>query len=132
MIRVRNRLTLPVPLFRLCAPVVAAAALTLAPASARAQLSTGHQPQPQSSMGDPTVDPHVPRTPTALQEKMAIQRNDERQRKLVADTEKLLALATQLKTDVDKTDKYMLSLEVIKRSEEIEKLAREIKDRAKN
>ena len=64
--------------------------------------------------------------------KMAAARNDERQKRLVADTEKLLALATSLKTDVDKTDKNILSLDVIRRTEEIEKLAKTIRERAKS
>jgi hypothetical protein len=69
--------------------------------------------------------------PPALQEKMAIQRNDERQKKLIADTDQLLALATELKAEVDKTDKYTLSLDVVKRTAEIEKLAKSIRERMK-
>ena len=67
-----------------------------------------------------------------IQEKQEKARNDERQKRLVADTEKLLALATQLHDDVGKTDKNILSLDVVKRSEEIEKLARTIKERMRN
>ncbi len=69
--------------------------------------------------------------PPALQEKMAMQRNDERQKKLIADTDQLLALATELKAEVDKTDKYTLSLDVVKRTAEIEKLAKSIRERMK-
>lgn len=58
-------------------------------------------------------------------------RNDERQKRLVSDTDKLLALATQLHDDVGKTDKNILSLDVVKRAEEIEKLARSVKERMK-
>lgn len=58
-------------------------------------------------------------------------RNDDRQKRLVADTDKLLALATQLHADVAKTDKNVLSMDVIRRSEEIEKLAHNIKERMK-
>ena len=81
-----------------------------------------------------TMEPSDSRSsgvPPALQEKMAIQRNDERQKRLVADTEQLLALATQLKDEVDKTDKHTLSLDVIKRTTEIEKLAKSIRERMK-
>ena len=48
------------------------------------------------------------------------------------DIEKLFDLATQLKTEVEKTDAVTtLSLVMVHRAEEIEKLARQIKDNAK-
>jgi HAMP domain-containing protein len=56
-------------------------------------------------------------------------RNDERQKRLEADTQKLLELATQLHDDVGKTNKNILSLDVIKRADEIERLAHEVKVR---
>ena len=65
------------------------------------------------------------------QEKQAKQRNDDRQRRLVADTERLLALATSLHEDVAKTNKNVLSLDVVRRADEIEKLARGVKERMK-
>jgi hypothetical protein len=63
--------------------------------------------------------------------KMANARNDERQKRLVSDSDKLLELATQLHNDVAKTDQHILSVDVVKRAEEIEKLARSVKDRMK-
>lgn len=70
------------------------------------------------------MDPHR----AEQQEKL---RNTDRQKRLVADTDKLLALATDLKQQVDKTDKEILSVDVIKRADEIEKLARSVKERMK-
>jgi hypothetical protein len=58
-------------------------------------------------------------------------RNSDRQKRLVADTEKLLALATDLKAQVDKSTKDTLSVDVIKKADEIEKLARSVKERMK-
>ncbi len=58
-------------------------------------------------------------------------RNSDRQKQLVADTNKLLSLATELKTEVDKTNKDVLSVDVIKKADEIEKLAKSVKDRMK-
>ena len=55
--------------------------------------------------------------------------NDERQKELVADTAKLLALAQQLQAEVDKSNKDQLSVSVVKKAEEIEKLARSVKDK---
>ena len=45
--------------------------------------------------------------------------------------DKLLALATELKTDVDKTNQNILSMDVIKKADEIEKLAHSVKERMK-
>ena len=66
-----------------------------------------------------------------MEEQMARNRNNDRQKRLMADTEKLLALATDLKEKVDKTDKNMLSVDVIKKADEIEKLAHSVKERMK-
>jgi hypothetical protein len=55
----------------------------------------------------------------------------ERQKKLAADTDKLLELAKQLKEQVDKTNKDVLSVQVVKKAEEIEKLARNMKGEMK-
>jgi hypothetical protein len=66
-----------------------------------------------------------------MEQQQAISRNNDRQKKLVSDTEKLLGLATELKQQVDKTDKNTLSVDVIKKAEEIEKLAHNVKERMK-
>jgi len=58
-------------------------------------------------------------------------RNTDRQKRLVADTEKLLSLATDLKAQVDKSTKDTLSVDVIKKADEIEKLAHSVKERMK-
>lgn len=58
-------------------------------------------------------------------------RNKERQEKLKADTEKLLQLATELKQYVDKTNENILSIEVIKKTDEIEKLAKSVREKMK-
>ena len=47
------------------------------------------------------------------------------------DTDKLLRLSVELKSYVDKSDENVLSLDVIKKAEEIEKLARSVKDKMK-
>jgi IS30 family transposase len=62
---------------------------------------------------------------------MAKKANQERQANLKKDTEKLLKLATELKDYVDKTNENMLSMEVIKKAEEIEKLAHSVRDKMK-
>jgi len=64
-----------------------------------------------------------------MQKDMAKRANKERQAALKRDTDKLLQLSTELKQYVDKSDENMLSLDVIKKPEEIEKLAHSVKDK---
>ncbi|MEO6982109.1 MAG: hypothetical protein ABI072_03220 [Edaphobacter sp.] len=54
---------------------------------------------------------------------------EERQAQLVADTNKLYELAQELKVEVAKSDKNTLSISVIKKATEVEKLARSLKER---
>jgi hypothetical protein len=74
-----------------------------------------------------TTDPNM----RHAQDEAAKQRNLDRQNRLVADTDKLLQLAQELKDDVDKTNKDPLPVTVAKKAEEIEKLAKSVKDRMK-
>jgi len=89
--------------------------------------SRGTPSNPFPSFGGNSDDPMTSR----MAEQQAHSRNIDRQKKLKTDTDRLLALATDLKEQVDKTDKNVLSIEVIKKAEEIEKLARSVKERMK-
>ncbi len=66
-----------------------------------------------------------------LERDMAKKANQERQAALRRDTEKLLKLATELKDYVDKTNENVLSFDVVKKAEEIEKLAHSVKEKMK-
>jgi hypothetical protein len=55
----------------------------------------------------------------------------ERQESLKKDTDKLFKLATELKDGVDKSTKDILSIEVVRKCEEIEKLSKSIKEKMK-
>ena len=57
--------------------------------------------------------------------------NAERRKQIAGDSAKLLQLATELKTAVDKTDKDVLSMTVIRKADEIERLARGVKEKMK-
>jgi hypothetical protein len=84
--------------------------------------------QPKTGVLDPNEpDPMAPHR----EQKQAELRNADRQKRLVADTDKLLALATDLKEQVDKSTKDTLSVDVIKKADEIEKLAHSVKERMK-
>lgn len=64
-----------------------------------------------------------------LQKEMAKKANRERQAQLQRDTDNLLKLATELKQYVDKSNENTLSLNVIKKADEIEKLAHSVKEK---
>ncbi len=55
----------------------------------------------------------------------------ERAAQLKNDTDKLLKLSVELKAYVDKANENVLSLDVIKKADEIEKLAKSVKDKMK-
>ncbi len=62
---------------------------------------------------------------------LAKKANLARQAALKTDTDKLLNLAEELKQDVEKSNENVLSLDVVKKAEEIEKLARSVKEKMK-
>ena len=78
--------------------------------------------------------PNEPTDPMQRQrlEKMEKARNTDRQKHLVQDTDKLLALAKELKEEVDKSNQDTLSVDVVKKAGEIEKLAKSVKDRMRS
>lgn len=72
----------------------------------------------------PSDNPNLPSP-----EKRALEENEKDIKKKV---EKLYQLATELKAEVEKTDSSkVLSLALLKKTEEIEKLARDIRNRSK-
>jgi predicted nucleic acid-binding Zn-ribbon protein len=83
-------------------------------------------PMPQGQQPEPE-DP----AKAKLERELARKANQERQAALKRDTDKLLKLATELKDYVDKTNQSVLSLEVVKKAEEIEKLAHSVKEKMK-
>lgn len=86
------------------------------------------QPTPPSL---PSVNPGDTGVPPDMEQNLAKLRNTERQKQLVSDTQKLLALAQELKADVDKSTKDTLSVDVVRKADEIEKLAHSVKEKMK-
>jgi hypothetical protein len=74
-----------------------------------------------------------PDNPWSQQQKrdMVKKQNEQRQQDIKKDTDQLLELATELKQYVDKTNENIISLDVIKKAEQIEKLAKNVKDKMK-
>ena len=84
------------------------------------------------------VDPQFGRrrnemTPDELQRERDRVRamNKERHQRIKQDTDKLLQLATELKQYVDKTNENILSVEVLKKTDEIEKLTKSVREKMK-
>ena len=77
--------------------------------------------------------PQTPRQPSEAERKMEHEQqkklNQERQAELKRDTDKLLQLATQLKQAVDKSNENTLSLDVMRKAGEIEKLAKSVREK---
>ena len=66
-----------------------------------------------------------------IEKDMAKKANAQRQAEIRRDSEQLLKLATELKQYVDKSNENLLSIEVVRKSEEIEKLAHSVKEKMK-
>jgi hypothetical protein len=89
------------------------------------------QSQPQLPPRDPTTPEDEDEARARLTNEMAKKAAKERVAAIKHDTDKLLKLSVELKQSVDKSDENVLSLDVIKKAEEIEKLARSVKEKMK-
>ncbi len=67
-----------------------------------------------------------------MQERMAREANTKRQQDIRDDTEKLFQLASELKAAVDKSNEHVLSLDVVRKADEVEKLAKKVKEKMKD
>jgi hypothetical protein len=67
-----------------------------------------------------------------MAEKTRLARNVDRQKRLVSDTQRLLTLANELKTEVASSGTETITPEMLRQMDEIEKLARSVKDRMRN
>ena len=66
-----------------------------------------------------------------MQDRMVHEANKKRQQDIREETDKLFQLATELKAAVDKTNENLLSLEVVRKADEVEKLAKKVKEKMK-
>jgi hypothetical protein len=72
-------------------------------------------------------DPHQ-----LLQQELTTRVVADRQSQLRLDTEKLVALTAELKQHVDNAGANILSMDVIKKAQEIQKLAKSVQDKMRN
>ena len=63
-----------------------------------------------------------------MQRRSQSQRDKKRFEEMKRDSQKLLELATELKKYVDNSGEHILSLDVVRKAEEMEKLARQVKN----
>jgi hypothetical protein len=84
------------------------------------------------------ADPHYPgprhsdpaeEMQKKMQKKARAKANEQRQAEMKRDAEKLLTLSAELKEYVDKTNENVLSMDVIKKADEIERLAHNVKEK---
>lgn len=64
-----------------------------------------------------------------LEKRREKEANKKRQDDIREDTQKLYQLASELKDAVDKSNENVLSLNVVKKAEEVEKLAKKVKEK---
>ena len=119
--------------------VVLTSALSVAAIALLAGAATSGQQPPSLNPDKPYLLPEANRLPDVndqmkMREKQAKQQsfdsaNAERKKQLSDESAQLLTLAMALKAEVDKTNKDMLSLNVIRKADEIEKLAHNVKEK---
>ena len=74
--------------------------------------------------------PDGPRLPNGKLQREEILKDE--YQKTISDARELSKLADELKLDLEKNDRYVLSIATLKKTETIEKLARRIHDRLKH
>jgi len=120
--------------------VVSGAGLRMGSGVVEAQQRSGGQPKVPPTMQNgpatlPTLDsPALGTDPmhAHMDEERVKAMNDDRQKRLAADIDRLQELTNQLKSDLDKTNKDELSMVVMRKAAEIEKLAHDVQSRMKN
>jgi len=105
--------------FRRCAPALLLAALS---SVALPQRGGGVGPRPQD-------EPDL-RMPNGKSQKEEILKAEHQQN--LKDAAELADLAEQLKADLEKNDRYVLSMSTLKKTDEIEKLVKRIRSRLRH
>ena len=106
----------------------------------QAPVGQSGDPQPRDIMTWPPINPLANRTADAnriLEDEMKrrdnqkrfAKLNEQRRKDMTSDTEKLLALANQLKAETDAISKDALSMDSVRQAEQIEKLAHNVREK---
>jgi hypothetical protein len=99
----------------------------LAPAALAARLLPAQQRDP--GIGPPDDAPSDPRLPSGKSQKDAIATAD--YEKNIKDARELIDVARSFELDLEKEDRFVLSVATLKKLDDIEKITRRIRDRLK-
>ncbi len=98
--------------------------------------SSPSQATPSSNSNRSTFPGSVDPGPNPLEAgnatRMQHLREDERRKRLLSDTARLVSLTGELQAEVEKSSRDELSLDVVRKAAEIEKLAHDVRERMKN
>jgi hypothetical protein len=97
------------------------------PGTTLSPLSTALCQQPTPSSNSKQTDGKSDSAPA----KTPLTAEEQKRADLLADTEKLYKLTQELKVEVDKSNRNTLSVSVVKKAQEIERLAKSIKERGR-
>ena len=112
---------------RMQTPVIALSLfLTVAGLAAAQQIHLPPAVSQSQGMGTPPVTPG-----DEVQKRQAIAANQQRQVEIRRDTEKMAELTQELKDYLAKNEQGMMSVDAIKKAEQIEKLAHSVKSKMK-
>jgi hypothetical protein len=119
LVRGAFRWFLKAPVWFLTAPMLFLTAVVLfltalAPAALQQDQQYGHL----------ETDPKLPNGKSQRDEILKAEREDN-----IRDAAKLIDMASSLKADLEKSDRFVLSLDMLKKTDDIEKLAKKIRDR---
>ncbi len=102
-------------------------ALLLLCGIAAAQNPSADSKAPAAPAATAVHDTHSPATPpTATAPALPAANANPQSQLMLANADKLVDLAQQLKTEVDKTNQFTLSLNTLRRAEDVEKLAKDL------
>ena len=91
-------------------------------------VSVGQQPQPPRTPPPPGTEPDV-KLPDGRSQRNAIAKED--YKRSLDDARELVKLAESLQSELEKNDQFVISLSEIRKTEDIEKLAKRIRGRLK-
>jgi hypothetical protein len=85
------------------------------------------QPQDPQSYGHLEENPKLPNGKSQRDEILKAEREDN-----IRDAAKLVEMAQSLKADLEKSDRFVLSIDTLKKTDDIDKLVKKIRDRLRH
>jgi hypothetical protein len=101
------------------------------PADAAPPAGNQQSPAQTSTPANPHPDPQTQSSSAQPKQPIPDATNGDHKKQIADDSSHLLTMAIALKAEVDKTNKDTLSVAVIRKADEIEKLARSVKEKTK-